>query len=135
MSECIFCDIASGRTKAEVVFENADTVAFLDRYPAARGHVVVIPRVHAATLPELTDDAVGSVFRAVKIVMRKVSDALRPVAMNVGWNQGEDAGQRVFHLHVHVLPRYRPGGRGVQMLGEGAGAESLEEVGEAIRTA
>jgi histidine triad (HIT) family protein len=135
MSECIFCDIASGLTKAEVVYENAEAMAFLDRYPAARGHVVVIPRVHAATLPELTDDAVGSVFRAVKIVMRKVSDALRPVAMNVGWNQGEDAGQRVFHLHVHVLPRYRPGGRGVQMLGEGTGGESLEEVGEAIRTA
>jgi histidine triad (HIT) family protein len=135
MSACIFCDIAAGVLKAEVVFENADAVAFLDKFPAARGHVVVIPRVHAATLPELPDEAVDGLFRAVKTVMRKVSDALRPVAMNAGWNQGKDAGQTVFHLHVHVLPRHTPGGRGVQLLGEGTGRVSFAELGEAIRKA
>lgn len=135
MSDCIFCGIAAGETKAEVVLESADAVAFLDKYPAARGHVVVIPRVHAATLPELPDEAVDGLFRAVKAVMRKVSDALQPVAMNVGWNHGRDAGQHVFHLHVHVLPRLQAGGRGVQMLGEGAGRVSFAELGEAIRKA
>jgi histidine triad (HIT) family protein len=135
MSDCIFCGIASGETKAEIVFESADTIAFLDRYPATRGHVVVIPRVHAATLLELPDEAVGGLFRSVKTVMRKVSDALRPVAMNVGWNHGRDAGQTVHHLHVHVLPRHQPGGRGVQRMGEGAGHVSLVELGEAIRRA
>jgi histidine triad (HIT) family protein len=97
--------------------------------------VVVIPRVHAATLPELPEEAVGGLFRAVRTVMRKVSDALQPVAMHVGWNHGKDAGQHVFHLHVHVLPRHHPGGRGVQMLGEGTGRVSLTEIGEAIRKA
>ncbi len=135
MSDCIFCDIAAGKLKAEVVFENADVLAFLDKYPASKGHVMVIPRVHAASLPELPDEAVGGLFLGVKAVMRKVATAFHPIAMNVGWNQGKDAGQHVFHLHVHVIPRYQAGGRGVQMVGEGAARLSFAEVGEAIRKA
>jgi histidine triad (HIT) family protein len=134
MSDCIFCDIAAGAMKAEVVLETPDAIAFLDRYPAARGHVVVIPRVHAPTLPELPDGAVGGLFLAVKTVMRKVADALHPVAMHAGWNHGKDAGQHVFHLHVHVLPRFRAG-HGVQMLGEGTGRVSFAELGEQLRKA
>jgi histidine triad (HIT) family protein len=135
MSDCIFCDIAAGALKAEVVFESADAIAFLDKHPAARGHVMVIPRTHAATLIELGDEAVGGFFLAVKTVMRKVSDALHPIAMHAGWNHGKDAGQHVFHLHVHILPRFQAGGRGVQMLGEGTGRVSFAELREAIRTA
>jgi histidine triad (HIT) family protein len=135
MGECIFCAIASGELPAQVVHETPDAIAFLDRYPAARGHVVVIPKVHAATLEALPDAAVSGLFLAVKDVMRKVTSALHPVAMNVGWNHGKDAGQHVFHLHVHVLPRQHPGGRGVQLLGEGTGHESLKGVAEAIRSA
>ena len=135
MSDCIFCQIAQGKLKAETVFESPAAVAFLDKYPVARGHVVVIPTAHAATLTELADEAVGGLFLAVKTVMRKVTDALRPVAMNVGWNHGRDAGQHVFHLHVHILPRYSPGGYGVQALGEGTGQVNFAELSEAIRRA
>lgn len=135
MSGCIFCDIAGRKLEAEVVLETADAVAFLDKYPAARGHVVVVPRVHAATLAALPDEAVGGLFLTVKAVMARISAALRPAGMNVGWNHGRDAGQVVHHLHVHVLPRHRPGGRGVQLLGEGAGPERLSEIAEAIRKA
>lgn len=134
MSDCIFCDIAAGALKAETVLETPDAIAFLDKYPAARGHVVVVPRAHAATLAELPDGAVGPLFLAVKTVMRKVSDALHPVAMHVGWNHGKDAGQHVFHLHVHVLPRFHPG-RGVQMLGEGSARVSFADLGEQLRKA
>ena len=135
MSDCIFCQIAQGKLKSEIVFESAAAVAFLDKYPVVRGHVVVIPTAHAATLTELGDDAVGGLFLAVKTLMRKVTDALRPVAMNVGWNHGRDAGQHVFHLHVHILPRYSPGGHGIQALGEGTGRLNFAELGEAIRKA
>ena len=104
MADCIFCKIAAGKLPAEIVHETPDAIAFLDRYPAARGHVVVIPRTHAETLLALEDAAVAGLFRAVKDVMRKVQDALAPRGMNVGWNHGADAGQVVPHLHVHVLP-------------------------------
>lgn len=135
MSDCIFCQIAEGKLKAEMVFESPAAVAFLDKYPVTRGHVVVIPTAHAATLTELADDAVGGLFLGVKTVMRKVANALRPVAMNVGWNHGRDAGQHVFHLHVHILPRYSPGGYGVQALGEGTEHVNFAELAEAIRRA
>src|SRR5260370_2783578 len=120
MSDCIFCNMAAGTVKAEVVLESPEAIAFLDKYPVTRGHVVVIPRAHAATLNELADDAVGGLFLAVKEAMRKVTDALRPVGMNVGWNHGRDAGPHMFHLHVHVLPRYSAGGPGVQALAQAA---------------
>lgn len=135
MSDCVFCRIAAGTLEAEIVHEDAAAIAFLDRHPVARGHVMVVPRTHAATLLDLDDGAIGGLFRAVKAVMRKVSDALHPLAMNVGWNHGKDAGQHVFHLHVHVLPRFGAGGRGVQVLGEGTGRVSFAELGEAIRRA
>jgi histidine triad (HIT) family protein len=135
MSDCIFCQIAAGTMKAEIVHETPDAIAFLDKFPAARGHVVVIPRAHAVSLTDLDDAAVGGVFRAVKDVMRKVTAALAPAGMNVGWNHGRPAGQVVMHLHVHVLPRFGAPGRGVQVMGEGAGQVDLAQLGEALRRA
>src|ERR1700737_4533597 len=104
MSDCIFCNIAAGTMKAEVGFESPQAIAFLDKYPVTRGHVVGIPNARAARLNDLADDAVGGLFLAVKSVMRQVTGALRPLAMNVGWNHGRDAGRGVQHGHAHVLP-------------------------------
>jgi len=135
MADCIFCRIAAGTAKAEIVHETPAALAFLDAHPAARGHAMVIPRVHAASLLELEGAAVEGLFLAVKEVMAKVAAALRPAGMNVGWNHGRAAGQHVFHLHVHVLPRYAAGGRGVQLLGAGGDRGELAEVAAALRRA
>ena len=135
MSDCIFCQIAAGTMKAEIVHETPEAIAFLDKFPAARGHVVVVPRAHAVSLSELDDAAVAGVFRAVKDVMRKVTAALAPAGMNVGWNHGRAAGQVVMHLHVHVLPRFGQAGRGIQVMGEGTGKVDFAELGAALRSA
>jgi histidine triad (HIT) family protein len=132
---CLFCRIAAGQEPAEVVHESPGAVAFLDTHPTVRGHVLVVPRNHAATLLEVEDGAIADLFRAVKEVQRKVLAALRPEAFNVGWNHGRAAGQHVFHLHVHVLPRYSDGGRGVQALGSGGDRGDLGAVAAAIRGA
>jgi histidine triad (HIT) family protein len=84
-------------------------------------------------LLELPDDAVGELFRSVKTVQRMVDAALRPLAFNVGWNHGRAAGQHVFHLHVHILPRYADGGRGVQLLGTGGDRGEVGAIAAAIR--
>jgi len=130
---CLFCRIVSRSVPAEIVYESPSAVAFLDVHPAARGHVLVVPRMHAPTLLELPDDAVGELFRSVKTVQRMVDAALRPLAFNVGWNHGRAAGQHVFHLHVHILPRYADGGRGVQLLGSGGDRGEVGEIATAIR--
>lgn len=135
MDDCIFCKVCSGEIRANVVHEASGAVAFLDKFPTARGHTLVVPRWHAPTLLDLPDEHVAGLFRAVKEVQGKLARALDPVAFNVGWNHGRAAGQHVYHLHVHLLPRYGAGGRGVQALGEGAEPADLAAVAEAIRKA
>ncbi|HYQ80757.1 MAG TPA: HIT domain-containing protein [Anaeromyxobacteraceae bacterium] len=132
--ECLFCQIVAGARRAEVVFETPATVAFLDRFPVARGHTLVVPRQHAATLLQLDDGAAGALFGSVVEVVEKLAESLHPAGFNVGWNHGAAAGQHVFHLHVHVLPRFSPGGSGVQAIGEGGAATvSLGEIAAIIR--
>jgi len=135
MPECLFCQIAKGAVSAEVVHESAGAVAFLDAFPAARGHVLVVPRFHAPTLLDLKDADVSDLFAAVKAVQGKVERALAPLGMNVGWNHGRASGQHVFHLHVHVLPRFAEGGRGIQALGTGGDRGELPALAAALRGA
>ena len=135
MDECLFCKVVSGELQANLVYESPAAVGFLDRYPAAKGHVLVIPRHHAPTLLDLPDEHIEGLFRAVKEVQAKVARALEPIAFHVGWNHGRAAGQHVYHLHVHLLPRYSGPGRGVQALGEGAPRMDLAAVAESIRKA
>ena len=87
MAECIFCGVAAGTVRSHVVHETPDAVAFLDRHPAARGHALVIPRVHASSLLEVPDAAVGGLFLAVKEVVRRIDAALRPVEFHVAINE------------------------------------------------
>lgn len=134
MDECIFCKVMAGELPANLVYESTAAIAFLDKYPTTRGHTLVVPRHHAPTLLDLPDEHIDGLFRAVKEVQAKVSRALEPIAFNLGWNHGRAAGQHVYHLHVHVLPRYSPG-RGVQSVGEGAARMDLAAVAEAIRKA
>ena len=135
MADCLFCRIASGALPTELVHESPAAVGFLDAHPAARGHVLVVPRLHAPNLLDLPDEAVGGLFQAVKAVQGKVARALVPMAFHVGWNHGSDAGQHVFHLHVHVLPRYAAGGRGIQSLGTGGDRGELAALAALIRSA
>jgi histidine triad (HIT) family protein len=132
---CLFCKIVSHAVPAEIVYEDAATIAFLDVHPSARGHVMVVPRAHAETLLDLEDAAVPGLFRAVKTVQRMVQAALRPLGFNVGWNHGRACGQHVPHLHVHVIPRYADGGRGIQLLGAGGDRGELAQVAAALRGA
>lgn len=134
MHDCLFCRIVAGESAAERVYESEGAVAFLDVMPAARGHTLVVPKVHAATLTDLDDGSVGQLFRAVKTVMTKLDKALHPSAFHVGWNHGSAAGQHVFHLHVHLLPRQKPGA-GIQALGEGGARGDLPALAALIRAA
>lgn len=132
---CLFCRVVAGEVAAHLVHEGPGAIAFLDAFPAARPHVLVVPRVHAPTLLDLEDAALGELFGTVKLVQRRIQAAFRPLGFNVGWNHGQAAGQHVFHLHVHVLPRYADGGRGVQLLGTGGDRAELAELAAALRAA
>jgi histidine triad (HIT) family protein len=132
---CLFCRIVAGEVPAHLVHEDDGAVAFLDVHPVARPHVLVVPRVHAPTLLDLDDEAVGALFRSVKRVQRKIEQAFHPLGLNVGWNHGQAAGQHVFHLHVHLIPRYADGGRGIQVMGTGGDRTELAALAATLRSA
>jgi len=102
---CPFCEIVAGRAAADVVAEDAETVAFLDHSPLLAGHVLLVPRAHIKTLPE-ADDAT---LQALALRLRDLTAAL-PKALGADGTfvaQNNVVSQSVAHLHFHVVPRWR----------------------------
>jgi diadenosine tetraphosphate (Ap4A) HIT family hydrolase len=92
----------------ERVFYQDDLICCLwDAYPVSDGHALVITRRHVATLFEATADEQAAITRGIEIARQEIEKTRKPDGYNVGFNAGEAAGQTVFHLHVHVIPRYR----------------------------
>ena len=106
--DCDFCVIARGEdTSAEVVCEGDNWVAFFPLEPATPGHTLVIPRIHVADLWSVKPALGSDLMRAVIRVGRAVTAALIPDGMNLITSSGSAAEQTVFHLHLHVVPRWR----------------------------
>jgi histidine triad (HIT) family protein len=101
---CIFCEIAARRAPAYLVYEDASTAAFLDLFPFTRGHLLVVPKRHAPRLTDLPFDDQVALLRTVDALCRRV-ERLAP-DYNLAMNAGRNAGQIVFHVHFHVIPRY-----------------------------
>ncbi|MFC4555735.1 DUF6308 family protein [Georgenia faecalis] len=105
---CIFCAIVAGEEQAHVVLETDDVVAFLDTRPVFKGHVLVVPREHVVTLPELPTTAIEPFFAAVQRVAAALPDALGAQGTLVAMNN--IVSQSVPHLHAHVVPRTKGDG-------------------------
>lgn len=127
--DCIFCKILKGEIPNYTVNEDENVLAFLDIYPHAKGHTIVIPKVHAETIFDLNEELLSSFYVAVKRTMEKLQDRLQPDGFNVGWNQNEVAGQVVPHLHMHIIPRYEgDGGGSIHSIIKNPGTVSVEEL-------
>ncbi len=100
MSDCIFCKIINGDFGTEFVYEDENAVVFKDINPKADTHLLVVPRLHVESLNELDDEALlGKLMMVVKNVTKKLGiKSYRTVI-----NTGKEAGQEVFHLHIHIL--------------------------------
>lgn len=106
---CIFCEIAKGNIPAETIYEDKDFRVILDVAPATRGHALILPKMHGRDLTEIPEELCGKAFflagKLGKIMMEKLGAA----GFNVVQNNGIEAGQTVFHFHIHVIPRYENG--------------------------
>jgi len=107
-ADCVFCAIVAGTRPADFVLREAGVVAFLDAKPLFKGHVLVVPRAHVETLPDLPEADLGPVFGAAARVARAVEVALDAHGSFVALNN--KVSQSVPHLHVHVVPRRRKDG-------------------------
>ncbi len=104
--DCIFCKIVAGELPSLVVAEDERTIAFLDVSPATPGHTIVIPKDHHRDLLTIEPDALAATTATAQRVARLLTDRLDAVGVNLLNNCGRQAWQTVFHLHVHVVPRY-----------------------------
>ncbi len=124
--DCLFCKIANKEIDAEIIYEDASTIAFLDVHPRAAGHTLVIPKVHREILSDLEEEELAPFLSATQRVMELLKRALHPDGFTMGVNNGSAAGQEVRHLHMHVIPRSSDDkGRSVQSVVYAPSGEAL----------
>ena len=132
---CTFCEIVSKEAGAVIVFEDEHSLAFLDIHPLNPGHTLVVPKKHYPSMAEMSPLEVGRVFVSVAKVMKGVMRASKADGINIGQSNGRAASQEVFHMHVHVIPRYiheLPGGFPERKT---ASEADLEQIGRKIKAA
>ncbi len=103
--DCIFCKIAAGEIPCHKLYEDDRVLAFLDLGPLATGHALLIPKAHARTVADMTDEDAAAVGRALPRLCRAVMKATGCNDYNVLVNIGENAGQVVMHTHFHIIPK------------------------------
>lgn len=105
--DCIFCKIANGEITSATLYEDGDFRVILDVNPASKGHALILPKKHADNLYALPEEAAAKVLVLAKNVAEKMEKALDCEGLNLVQNNGEIAGQTVFHFHMHLIPRYK----------------------------
>lgn len=110
MKDCLFCKIVAGEIPSETVYENGGALAILDITPVNHGHTLVIPKKHSTNIFDIESTDWASVAEATRKVASAVRDSTGADGLNVGMNNGEAAGQIIFHPHVHIIPRYHDDG-------------------------
>ncbi len=111
------------------LYEDGETISFLNVFPQTKGHALVIPKVHAETILDANEEILKSLLPAVQKTTEILDRTLHPDGYNIGWNHGEVGGQSVPHLHVHIMPRWKEdGGSNMHGIVNNPGDMSVEEV-------
>jgi len=135
---CVFCEILAGRARASLVHRDDRSCAFMDILPVNPGHVLVIPVSHAALLGELDPESGADLFRVGQRVAAAIRRSDRHCeGVNLLLADGEAAGQEIFHVHLHVIPRYRGDGSGFRFGTRGVSPPArteLDQIAERLRT-
>lgn len=138
MAHCVFCEILAGRLPSSLVWQDDVCAAFMDIQPVNPGHLLVVPNRHAVCLADLEPEEGAHVFR----VAQRIADAVRHSdvrceGLNLFLADGEAAGQDVFHVHLHVIPRYRGDGFGFRFgptYGTRPPREELDRIAQGLRS-
>lgn len=125
---CIFCKIANGEIPSKTIFEDEKFRVILDLGPATKGHALILPKNHYADLYELPDDLASDAFVLAKKMASQITAKLNCDGFNIVQNNGETAGQTVFHFHMHLIPRYNNDGQKIGWKPLEPSQEELEEI-------
>lgn len=127
-ANCIFCKIATGEIPSKTLYEDDDFRVILDLGPATKGHALVLPKEHYTNLYELPEETAGEVMKLAKRMVTKMTERLGCEGFNLVQNNGDLAGQTVFHFHMHMIPRYQADGQKIGWKPQEVSSEELEEI-------
>lgn len=129
MRTCIFCKIAKGEFDSAKVYEDEDVFAFLDINPVSKGHCLVISKKHFENIFDINPETFKKIVVVAKDISEKIKKTLGADGLNLLQSNGTEAGQVIFHFHLHIIPRYKDDGlRRNQLFGERPKTESVEEL-------
>ena len=130
---CIFCKLANKDIPTNIIYEDEKFTVILDASPATKGHALILPKNHAANIYELPDEDAADIFVLAKKLATKMTEILHCDGFNIVQNNGEVAGQTVFHFHMHLIPRYK-NDRNEEKLCWNHADLSAEEIAEICKT-
>lgn len=105
--DCIFCKIAAGEIPSRKIYEDKDLIAIMDLNPTSKGHSLIIPKEHCTNIYDIDEDIAAKVMKTAKKLATRMTVALNCDGFNLLQNNGETAGQTMFHFHMHLIPRYK----------------------------
>ncbi|MCR5486856.1 MAG: HIT domain-containing protein [Lachnospiraceae bacterium] len=108
---CIFCKLSNHVFPTNQIYEDDDFSVILDAGPATRGHALILPKEHYANLYEMPEDLTAKAFVLAKKMAGHMTNVLHADGFNLVQNNGETAGQTVFHFHIHLIPRFKEDGQ------------------------
>lgn len=126
--DCIFCKIANGTIPSKTLYEDDKFRVILDLGPATKGHALILPKDHYENIFELPEEKAGEAMRLAKQMVMLMKKKLGCEGFNLVQNNGDLAGQTVFHFHMHLIPRYRADGQTIGWKPQEVSDEELEEV-------
>ena len=110
MEECLFCKIVKGELPSSKIYEDEDTLAFLDLFPVNKGHSLVIPKEHYETIFDVPADSLAKISLVMKNVADAVKKGVNADGISIAQSNGKDAGQVIPHIHFHIMPRFKDDG-------------------------
>lgn len=129
---CIFCKIANGGIPSKTIYEDKDFRAILDLAPATKGHALILPKEHYSNLFELPEEMASKVMILTQKLASQMKDRLECDGFNIMQNNGEVAGQTIFHFHMHLIPRYHGDNQKIEWDKREPDSEELESIREQI---
>ncbi len=131
--DCIFCKLANGIIPTNAIYEDEDFKVILDASPATKGHALILPKEHYANIYEIDDAAAAKALPLAKKMAAHMTEKLGCDGFNIVQNNGEVAGQTVFHFHMHLIPRYKNDGAGLGWSHQSFTDEEMTEIKETLQ--
>ena len=132
---CIFCKIAAGEIPSKTIYEDEEFRVILDISPATKGHALILPKEHYADIYEIPEELAAKVIILAKKLAVHMTEVLGCDGFNLVQNNGEAAGQTVFHFHMHLIPRYQEDGNEDKLCWNHLelGEEELEKIHQSLK--